>query len=182
MAVDLEAAAKEAAGNWQKFESFGWYDRPDDAQLWAIFYTSNRDSGILDTSNAEAIARVMAPYVRRGFAVEESHGHWAVGHVDGYSLRVYRPDGKITRAFRTWVRLSSALEEYPVLDEDDYSRRELEATEEAWRDTSMRDRLDMCRRAGVRILAARHLFEDGRMDDSDRNRLEMYVRDRWVNS
>jgi hypothetical protein len=59
--------------------------------------------------------------------VSERHDHWAVGWVDGYALRVYR-DGAITDAFRKYCELRSALADYPVLDEEDYSRRELEAT------------------------------------------------------
>ncbi len=45
--LDIEAAAKQAAGNWQRFDSFVWFrDRDlDDADQWAIVYTHNRDSG-----------------------------------------------------------------------------------------------------------------------------------------
>jgi hypothetical protein len=69
--------------------------------------------------------------------VFESHAHWAVGHVDGFSLRVYR-DGEITGAFRTYHGLLERLADHPVLDESDYAERELEATLEnilgaAWR-------------------------------------------------
>ena len=28
--IDLETGAREARGNWQKFDSFGWHDRPED--------------------------------------------------------------------------------------------------------------------------------------------------------
>jgi hypothetical protein len=59
--------------------------------------------------------------------VFESHAHWAVGHVDGFSMRVYR-DGEITDAFRTYHQLSERLADYPILDEIDYSQREHDAT------------------------------------------------------
>ena len=69
--------------------------------------------------------------------VFESHNHWAVGHVDGFSIRVYRR-GRITKAFKTYHELSLRMSEYPILDEQDYSAREYEATLEniadaAWR-------------------------------------------------
>jgi hypothetical protein len=69
--------------------------------------------------------------------VMESHSHWAVGHVDGFSIRVYR-ESAITEAFRTYHDLMEQLDGYPILDEEDYSERELEATLEnigdaAWR-------------------------------------------------
>jgi hypothetical protein len=69
--------------------------------------------------------------------VTESHGHWAVGHVDGFSIRVYR-EGEITDAFRTYHDLAERMADYPILDEEDHSHREYEATLEniadaAWR-------------------------------------------------
>ena len=59
--MTIEDAAREAAGNWQRFTCFVWdrardLDDPDD---WAIIYTHNRDSGLLDLSNADAIAKAM---------------------------------------------------------------------------------------------------------------------------
>ena len=52
--------------------------------------------------------------------VFESHSHWAVGHVDGMSLRVVK-SGQITEAFRQYHELASKLADYPLLDEEDYS-------------------------------------------------------------
>jgi hypothetical protein len=139
--LTLEDAAKEAAGNWQRFTCFVWFrdheiDDPDD---WAIFYTHNRDSGLLDQSNADAISKGLEPFNETDDpdVVMESHNHWAVGHVDGFSIRVYR-NGQITEAFKTYHDLMEQLDGYPILDEADYSERELEATLEnigdaAWR-------------------------------------------------
>ena len=68
--------------------------------------------------------------------VMESHGHWAVGHVDGF-IRVFR-DGEITEAFKAYHELSEQLADYPILDEEDYSERELEATLENINDAAWR--------------------------------------------
>jgi hypothetical protein len=129
--LDLETAAKEARGNWQKFDSFGWHDRPADAEEWAIVYTHNRDSDLLDQSNADAIEKALAPYMEgeeeSADVRPEHHGHWACGWVDGYSIRVYR-NGEITPAFRAYHDLAQRLADYPVLDEEDHSRREYDAT------------------------------------------------------
>lgn len=135
---DIDNVAKEAAGNWEKFDSFGWqgsYKR-DDADKWTIVYTSNRDSKLLEQSNAAVIENMLEPYCKgRGAlnaadpdCVSESHGHWAVGHVDGYSIRVFNAKGEITPAFKKWVEIQNSLSDYPVLDESDYSEREYEAT------------------------------------------------------
>ncbi len=139
--MTLEDAAKQAAGNWQRFECFVWFrdEEVDDPDNWVIIYTHNRDSGLLDKSNAEAIAEAMEPFTNGHDpdVVVESHNHWAVGHVDGFSIRVYR-DGEITGAFRTYHDLMEQVDGYPILDEEDYWERELDATLEnisdaAWR-------------------------------------------------
>jgi hypothetical protein len=139
--LDLESAAKEAAGNWQDFDSFWWHrsNEIEDADQFCIVYTTHRDSGLLDESNAEAISEAMQPFLDQEpcDVMEEHHNHWAVGWVDGYAIRVYR-DGQITEAFRTWHGLQSQLHDYPVLDEEGYSAREYEATisnitDAAWR-------------------------------------------------
>jgi len=138
----LQEAAEQAAGNWQDFTCFVWYrDDIDDAENWAIIYTHNRDSGLLDQSNAAVIATAMEPFTEADDddpdVVFESHNHWAVGHVDGFSIRVFK-NGEITDAFRNYHELAERLADYPILDEEDYSRREYEATVEniadaAWR-------------------------------------------------
>jgi len=137
----LEEAAGRAAGNWRRFDSFVWFRDDDvaDPENWAIIYTHNRDSRLLDLSNAQAVAKAMRPFAEGEDpdVVMESHDHWAVGHVDGFSIRVHR-DGEITDAFKTYHALAERLAGYPILDEADYGRREYEATLEniadaAWR-------------------------------------------------
>lgn len=139
--LDLEDAAKQAAGNWQRFSCFVWYrDRElKKPETWSVIYTHNRDSRLLDQSNAAVINKAMLPFSKGDDpdVVFESHNHWAVGHVDGFSIRVFKW-GLITEAFRTYHELAEQMAEYPILDESDYSERELDATfenvnEAAWR-------------------------------------------------
>jgi hypothetical protein len=139
--LTLEGAASEAAGNWQRFDCFIWDRRHDldDADQWTVIYSHTRDSGLLDMSNADAIAKVMQPFTEGDDpdVVFESHSHWAVGHVDGFSVRVFR-DSEITDAFKRYHDLAERMDDYPILDEEDYSRREYEATldniaDAAWR-------------------------------------------------
>jgi hypothetical protein len=129
--LTLEDAAKAAAGNWRKFESFVWWREREmnDADQWSIIYTSNRDSGLLDQSNSAVIGKVMEQFSkgRSPSVVLESHSHWAVGHVDGFSVLVYRR-GKITKAFRAYFELLEQMEAYPLLDESHYSDIEYEST------------------------------------------------------
>lgn len=139
--MDLEEAAKAAAGNWKRFDSFVWWRSREifDAGNHAIIYSSHRDSGLLDQSNAAVIAKALEPFTEGDDpdVTFESHSHWAVGHIDGFSVRVFR-DGEITEAFRTYHELAERMDNYPILDESDYSQREYDATFEnldhaAWR-------------------------------------------------
>lgn len=140
--IDIEAAAKKASGNWRQFGSFVWFRERtiEDAERWAIHYTHHRDSGLLDQSNASVIEKALEPFTEGDDpdVVMESHNHWAVGHIDGFSIRVFDQDGKITQAFRVYHELAEQMDAYPILDETDYSNREYEATlanieDAAWR-------------------------------------------------
>lgn len=139
--LDLEEAAKEAAGNWRKFTCFAWFrqrdlEKPED---WAIIYTHHRDSGLLDQSNAAVIEAAMQSFTEGDDpdVMFESHSHWAVGEISGFSVRVFN-EGRITEAFRKYHELAQRLADYPILDESDYSQREFDATHDniglaAWR-------------------------------------------------
>jgi hypothetical protein len=139
---DLEEAARKAAGNWRHFNSFVWFrDRElGDSEKWSVIYTSHRDSDLLDQSNQHVITKTLEPFIVGDDpdVVAERHSHWLVGHVDGFSIRVFDGDGNITEVFRTYYDLLERMEAYPVLDESDYSDREYEATlsnvtDAAWR-------------------------------------------------
>ena len=139
--LDLEEAAKQAAGNWQSFNCFVWFppDELKDAEQWAIIYTHHRDSGLLDQSNAAVIEKAMQPFTKGEDrdVLFERHTHWAVGHIDGFSVRVFK-NGEITTAFKTYYELAQQMEAYPILDESDYSDREYEATLENIEDAAWR--------------------------------------------
>jgi hypothetical protein len=135
---DVEAAARQMAGNWRQFEAFIWSRgcRLQDADQWMIVYTSHRDAGLLAQSNAAVIAEQLAPFSRGTDPdlVFERHAHFAFGHADGLSIRVYRAEGTITAAFQEFCRIQQRLADSPILDEQDYSRREYEATLANYRD------------------------------------------------
>ena len=61
-----------------------------------------------------------------------------VGFIDGFSIRVFKPDGSISPAFEEFCRIKAELDAYPVLDESDYSDREYEATLESYRNEMWR--------------------------------------------
>lgn len=139
--LTMSEAAKQAAGNWTRFRCFVWWRETDikDSDKWGIFYTHHRDSGLLDQSNASVIAKALGPFAegQNPDVVFESHSHWAVGYVVGISIRVYKRR-RITKAFKTYHELERRIDDYPVLDESDYDRREYEATIENIADSAWR--------------------------------------------
>lgn len=130
--IELAERAMELAGNWRKWESFSWWGRDDDSipdpENWAICYTNNRDSRLLDQSNAAAIAKRMMKHVESDEAHEIECSHWACGWVGGYAVRCLHPEGTPTAAAAEWLDIQDQLDSYPILDEEDYSCRETDAT------------------------------------------------------
>jgi hypothetical protein len=56
-------------------------------------------------------------------------GHWAVGWVEW--IAIYHLDSKALQAADI---AAASLEDYPILDEEDYSNREYEECERVWSD------------------------------------------------
>jgi hypothetical protein len=141
---DIEGAAKALAGNWRDFDCFAWsrgYEIQD-ADQWMIWYTSSRDAGLLEQSNEKAINERLRPFSEGDDPdlAFERHSHWAVGYLDGFSIRVYQPDGSITPAFEEFCRIKEALEGYPVLDSENYGEMELQATLDNYRSEMWREK------------------------------------------
>lgn len=126
--------AHELAGNWRKFECFSWSrawnGEVDDPDNWGIIYTGGRDASLLQESNEEAIRKELDPHIESGDVIEEYHRHWAVGYVTGFAIRVFDDRGEITEAAWAVKDLQERLEDYPVLDEEDFCNREYEAEHE----------------------------------------------------
>jgi hypothetical protein len=132
--IDLKSTAEEAAGNHLKFKDYmsrawDWLeDWEEGGANWTVWYTSNRDSTLMDQSNEEAIKKMMQPFIDDGSAQLIRDSHWAVGYVDGYAVRVYDKMGDITPAFQQVAEIKESLSSYPVLDEEDYLQKEYDAT------------------------------------------------------
>ena len=133
---DVESAAEALAGNWKEFDSFCWHRAYDleDADAWMIWYTSHRDAGLLEQSNEKVINERLQPFTEGDdpALVFERHSSWLVGHIDGFSIRVFKAD-VTTPAFEEFCRIQEELEACSILEESDYSNREYEATLENYR-------------------------------------------------
>lgn len=98
-----------------------------------------------------------------------SENHWACGWVEWIAIH---PSN--TRAVECAKQICRALDNYPILNEIAYYAAEGEARMEAWRDLSIRDRIELINRRGnVSILAARRDWPPD--DDAIREILERWV-------
>lgn len=125
---DLHTFAREALTSPRDFAYFGDLDLGTTWSLGPVILT--RDSDLLAQSNGAAtVAAFEAAHGPEG----EENGwvitrcsHWAVGWVEHLSFRVLEEDGTPSRQCVTMQEIESALADYPVLDDEDYSRREYE--------------------------------------------------------
>lgn len=123
----VESFAREMANNHAEFRDFGWYGRPENAEIWCIYYTHNRGSDLLEQSNAEVIKEKLQGEEFENDVIFQRHNHWAVGWVEGVVIRVYNEGGDITEAFKALYDIKTSLEDYPLLDEDDFSKKEYQS-------------------------------------------------------
>ena len=139
-----EELADEMAGNEEKFESYARHlPRHEGHGVWAMVYTHNRDSGVVERSNARVIAAEMAKYPDDAHEIRA--GHWACGWVEGYEIRTRTPDGTLTDAWIACASLRTSLADYPILNDEDFSREEADEADHAWSDMRDVDRLEILR-------------------------------------
>ncbi len=118
-----------------------------DRQSWVVGpCLQTRDSDPLEESNFVSLIKALGG---ESETVEvHRFGHWGPGWFEVVLVHPSRADEV--------QALEERLDVYPVLDEDDWSRRETEAAEEAWTHLSLKERVGLCIKARVSIFAARH--------------------------
>lgn len=136
-----EDLAKKLRGNWRRWDSFAWFDRPADAEEWAIVYTSNRDSDALTRSNARQYAKAMGRFLSGDDVLDFGASHWAVGHVDGYAIRVLDAEHNLTPAFLAYAELCIAEDDYSVLNESDFLEEEQREADQVWKNYRTKERV-----------------------------------------
>jgi hypothetical protein len=96
---------------------------------WKGFYSSgvgqSRDSDALERSNFRAMWKALEAVGSQAEIVRE--GHWSVGWVEWIAI----PESD-NAGLAAADELVGKLSEYPILDEDDYTREELEEANEVW--------------------------------------------------
>lgn len=147
------------------------WTRPSDyfGAEWPEYFSSgvgqSRDSDSLERSNFTCMLEALDGESDTVLVIRESH--WAVGWVEW--IAIHESDDK---ALAIADDIKRKLEDYPVIDEDHWSDLEWNEACDAWESSSISDRVDLCRRAGVSIFAARR--ESIPEDDSG------YIRERLI--
>jgi hypothetical protein len=98
-------------------------------ETWPGYYSAgvgqSRDSDCLERSNFACMVRALGGESETVIVVRESH--WAVGWVEWIAIQ--QDDGA---ALKIADDIKEALEDYPVIDENDFSEREQEEAESVW--------------------------------------------------
>lgn len=141
----LKEFVVQCTGNWKEFNCFVWHreDEIENPENWYIWYTHSRDSDLLEMSNAKQIKKILQPFLDKEEDIfEESHGHWAVGYIDGFSVKVRDTNNQITDVFKKVYELHKRIDTYPVLDEEHLSELEHDALYENLKEII--NRFDIC--------------------------------------
>ena len=114
---------------------------------WPEYYSAgvgqHRDSDSLEQSNFATMLELLGGESDTVQVVRE--GHWAVGWVEW--IAIYHLDSK---ALQIADEAQGRLEDYPILDEDDYGNREYEECERVWSDCyNERERVRYLRKCRV---------------------------------
>lgn len=134
---------------------------------WYIAYTKTRDASVLSESNWDEMKKALQPLsndiTEDGDELPSVYvmttSHWAVGYIEW--LLVHKSNEV---ALQKADELAERLKDYPVLNEEDFSEREWNYICESWENASVKERVDLCKSAGISIFAARH---DTLPEDSD---------------
>jgi hypothetical protein len=123
--------AETLAGNHLRFESFAWRSKPEDSQNWGLYTLVTRDSDLLEQSNSDAIQKEFEEkFPESDNYYVGSFGHWACGWVEHLCIKVYTDNTQTetTEEFKLLEKLINNLDDYPILDDEDFCNREYEDT------------------------------------------------------
>lgn len=123
-------------------------DRLGIGQYFVAPVIRTRDSDPLEESNFHSFLRILGG--ESDNVQVHRFGHWGPGW---FEIILINPD--CADIVRYAQEISDALEDYPVVDENDLSEREWEAIMQYWEHMSIREKADYCRKEGESVFAAR---------------------------
>lgn len=113
-----------------------------------VFLGRTRDSDALSRSNFQSALRLIGGETDTVLTVCENH--WAVGWVEW--IAIHESD---SAALERANEIADKLEDYPVVDEMDFSNEEFEEACESWENMDIRERVEMLQEHRLCIFAAR---------------------------
>ena len=126
------------------FADFGEVNRRE----YYVALGRHRDSDTLTESNWRVLLKMLGGESETVLIIRDSH--WAVGWVE--AIYIHESD---TARCEIADRQLQRLEDYPVLDEEDWSALQWDLACEYWQRASVRERVDWCQRYRVSVFAAR---------------------------
>ena len=123
----------EILKSWlEKPSHFAYYgDNKDMFETWGYLpfgVVTRDDQDTLNLSNQQTILSEIQDINPKHIEIQ-SNGHWACGWVEQIAVKLFH-NGKPTKAGLKALELYRRIENYPVLDDSDYSEREYDATED----------------------------------------------------
>jgi hypothetical protein len=95
---------------------------------WVNVYGKHRDSDCLQRSNFKCFLEALGGENEENGVRIACFNHWAVGWIEEIFIDKNKPD-KIAIA----EKIAAALENYPIIDEDDFSETEQTEANEIWK-------------------------------------------------
>lgn len=145
----------------------GWSNYAGDRSIKDHFVapvSCSRDSGPLADSNFEVALEALGG--EEGPVEVHRFNHWGCGWFELILVDpTWEPEPEyegmpLEEVLETLRDLRRSSEDYPVLDDEDYSRREHEATGDRWDWMSMRERVDLLRAEKESVFAARSHWDE----------------------
>lgn len=148
--VDEDTLVKAAREALTRPSDFGYYGRLPMFESWGFVFFQSAASDTLERSNfrvALAALQGRAVHDDGDQAEDDDHtlyvqtvgaSHWLVGAADHLAVRVLVDEGgpvtadNLTHTFVHAAELALSLQDYPALDESDWSELESEGQDEAW--------------------------------------------------
>lgn len=143
-------------------DDFGYSGELPIGETWSIGpVIRTRDSNLLEQSNADAIEAALERIweFRREYEIVHS-GHWAVGWVDHLAFHAVDENREPTRIFKWILGWMDGFENYPVADDEDYSKRQYKAV------------MDNIKDAGYRMKEGSPILVTGSTPDEDSGWIE----------
>jgi len=121
----------------------------DDKQDWLVAPNgTNRDAGVLTRANWEAQEKILAEADPDGLDHQvHRFGHWGNGW---FEIVIVRPE-----TLAAEVAEECDCSDYPVLSDDVYNRLEAEEKQCLWKQARLKERVELCVKAGINIMASR---------------------------